>query len=167
MKSGSWIGSEVGRGLGSSLAHRDFLFRGLPPDSPLPLPFWLLLSTPYTTMLLLLLESAAAATTSASGFLFVARTIFVDGTRAAVGVVGGFNLRLVDVCCCCFHDLCLSWPSRLTSSLRWFRSVLCLCFMPNQARFVFCVCCFCVWFNRKICCFCFCACVFGFVIFGF
>ena len=120
-------------------------------------------------MLLLLLESATAATTSVGGFLFAAETIFVGGADAAVDVVGGFDLRLVDVCCCCFHDLCLSWPSRSTSGLRWFRSVLCLClcFVPNQAGFVFCVCCFCVWFNRKICCFCFCVCVFGFMIFGF
>ena len=86
-------------------------------------------------MLLLLLESAAAAATmSVSGFLFAVGTIFVGGASVTVGVVGGFDLRLVDVCCCCFHDLCLTWLSRSTSSLRWFRSVLCqtklgLCFV--------------------------------------
>ena len=89
-------------------------------------------------MPLLLLELAAVATTSTSGFLFAVGTIFVGGAGAAMGVVDGFDLCLVDVCCCCFHDLCLSWPSRSMSGLKWFRSKrmrrlcrtrLCLCFV--------------------------------------
>ena len=52
---------------------------------------------------------------------------------------------------------------------------LCLLFLclvdkkKSIAGFVFCVCCFCVWLTRKICCLCFyvCVCVSGFVIFGF
>ena len=97
-------------------------------------------------MLLLLLESVVVATTSAGGFLFATGIIFVSGVGATVGVVGGFDLHLVDVCCCCFHDSCLSWPSRSTSSLRWFmskrmgrlcRTKLCFCFMFGwQGRFV-------------------------------
>ena len=56
-------------------------------------------------MLLLLLESAAAVTTLDGGFLFTTGKIFVGGAGAGVGVVGGFDLCLVNVCRYCFHDL--------------------------------------------------------------
>ena len=43
---------------------------------------------------------------------------------------------------------------------------VCVCILSD---FWVCVCCFCVWLTRKICCscFCVCVCVSGFVIFGF